>query len=137
MVSSADISDAALVETLADLKRGLQEDVAQHRRLVTIVDLTSAKLLNAKQRVLLNDWFKDTRDMTRVSSLGVVFIAPSAVLRGVLTAIFWFQTFGAPHGVAANLSEAVAWALARLTDAGVSLKPDIRAAIERAWAPKT
>lgn len=130
--TATDVSDEALASTLDDLRRSLEQDCALGRPVLSIVDLTHARPLNAKQRTIMASWFKDIRHLTQQGSLGVFFLAPNAVVRGVLTAIFWFQTFSAPHAVGANLAEAMDFCVARLSTTGLHVDDVLAARIERA-----
>jgi hypothetical protein len=128
------ISDAELARALAQLLIWLRDDHTKQRRIVSIIDLSRARLLNAKQRTVMHEWLQDARAMTIETSLGVAFIAPSSLVRGVLTAIFWFQSLGAPHAITGSLGEAVTWSVERLAQARIPLPCDARSDIERALA---
>jgi hypothetical protein len=51
-------------------------------------------------------------------SLGIVFVVASAVVRGILTALFWIRRVPVPHTIAPDLDEALSWAIARCREAG-------------------
>jgi len=111
----------------------MQLDREQGKRSAAIVDLTGAPALNAKQRGVVGAWVKETRELMRATSISTAFVAPSALLRGALTAIFWTQSFGGPHRVLGTLDEAVAWSLERLCEAGVQVPDGAQEAVLQAF----
>lgn len=130
---SPDFLDRDLVADLAAIRNELQADRARGRRVAAIVDLHGAPALNAKQRAVVGEFLKETRDLMRVTALSTAFVAPSALLRGALTAIFWTQSFGVPHRVLATLDEAIAWSLERIRDTGLHVADGSQEAVLRAF----
>ena len=68
----------------------------------------------------------------REVTLGVAFIPASAIIRGVLTAIFWVRPPYAPHDVCAQLNDGLDWLLARCEQRRVSIAWQARVDIRRA-----
>lgn len=125
--------DSDLMDDLATILREMQADRSKGRRFASIIDLRNAAPLNAKQRAVVGAWVKETRELTRITSISTAFVAPSALLRGVLTAIFWTQSFGVPYRVLATLEDAVAWSLERVRDTGVGIPEGTQQAVLRAF----
>jgi hypothetical protein len=126
--------DQDLSDDLAAILREMQSDRAAGRRFASIVDLTGAPALNAKQRAVVSAWVKETRELTRLTTISTVFVAPSALLRGALTAIFWTQSFGVPNRVLGTLNDAVTWSLERILDTGLPVAPGTDQAALRAFS---
>src|SRR5688572_13773376 len=61
-----------------------------------ITDLTAVTDAPPSQRRIAGDWTARTTDLQREWSLGGAVVAPSTVLRGILTAIHWFKKPPAP-----------------------------------------
>lgn len=119
--SSEGFLDHDLADDLASILREIKASRDLGKRTASIIDLTGAPALNAKQRAIVSAWVKDTRDLMRLTSISTAFVAPSALVRGALTAIFWTQCFGGPHRVFGTLDEAVTWSLDRVRDCGVQV----------------
>jgi hypothetical protein len=45
----------------------------------------------ASQRRFTADWLQRTATLQRTGSVGAAHVTPSAILRGLITAVFWFQ----------------------------------------------
>jgi hypothetical protein len=64
---------------------------------VLLVDCTSSSVPSAAMRRRLVAWNVSHRVRIRESVGGVAFVIPSAVIRGVLTAMLWVQPIEAPY----------------------------------------
>lgn len=126
-------SDQDLSEDLRTILREMHADYAAHRRSASIIDLTDAAALNAKQRAVVSTWVKDTRELSRHTSISTAFVAPSALVRGALTAIFWTQSFGVPHRVFATLHDAVVWSLDHIRATGLEVAEGTDRAVMHAF----
>lgn len=131
--SSETFLDHDLADDLASILREMKSDRERGKRSASVIDLTGAPPLNAKQRAVVGAWVKDTRELMREISISTAFVAPSALLRGALTAIFWTQSFGGPHRVLGTLDDAVAWSLDRIRDNGVPIPDDAQQRVLQAF----
>lgn len=122
-------TDQDLAQDLVRLRQQMEDDLSHGRKLVSVIDLTDAAALNASQRKMLTEWRRQTHDLSLSVSIGTVFVAPSQIIRGVLTALFWLHEFGVPHGVVGTLDEAVQWAIQQLEAAKLPVPERLR--IER------
>jgi hypothetical protein len=61
------------------------------------------------QRKRMADWMKQHENQIRERTAGCAFVLPSALQRGVLTAILWLQPMACPHTIVGTLEEALAW----------------------------
>jgi hypothetical protein len=102
-----DVLDAVLAELEAELRRGSPY--------VLLFDLTDSLVPSATQRQKLAAHMRDNKARIRLSVLGVGVVQSSALVRGVVTAIFWIAPPEVPHRVFSLRSEAVDWARS-LTD---------------------
>jgi hypothetical protein len=89
---------------------------ARREAYVLIIDLRRSADMPAAQRKVLTDYMKKQEDVVRMRCAGTALIFESAVMRAVLTAIFWVKQPPQEVRVFGNVQEAVAWggeALAR------------------------
>ena len=111
-------NEQEFVEYHERLRVAMVETRSQGRRTVTILDLTAAAPLTARQRAMQIEWSRQTDALFREVSLGIVFVVASAVVRGILTALFWIRRVPVPHAIVQDLDEAVSWAIARCRETG-------------------
>jgi hypothetical protein len=106
-----DLSD----QDVRDLLRGLEDRLSIAVPYVLLFDLSHAAMPSPLQRQLLTAHMKRNRELIhrRIRALGVV--APSSLIRGVLTALFWIEAPPVPHQIFATNAGAAAWAQARMT----------------------
>ncbi len=81
---------------------------------VLVYDARLAAPAPASQRRMQAEWMKLNDAGVRRSTAGIAFVIPSAVVRGVLTAIFWLQPLACPHLVTESFEEAFRWARGKL-----------------------
>ncbi|MET0385475.1 MAG: hypothetical protein ABW321_05935 [Polyangiales bacterium] len=127
--ASSAFSDAELERVLTRLQEEMEADHKLQRRLVSIIDLRGSFPLTAKQRSKLAAWLKQKEQLSHEVSLGMAFVITSAVIRGVLTAVFWVQNPPVPCTVEGDLDAAVRWAIDRFdvehVDVPASLRTDL------------
>jgi hypothetical protein len=126
--------DQQLIEDLAKIVREMQRDRAAGVRCVSVIDLRDALPLNAKHRKLVMEWLRESEPMIPFISLGTVFHAPSPLVRGVLTAMFWLHPYPVPHTVVADMDDAMRWAIVRMEDSGTPVPARLRQELGRAFA---
>lgn len=120
------LTDAEMMQGLAEAEAALQAERARAKRLVCLTDLTDAAPLNAHQRKLMAKWGKDTASLMCDVSVGVVVVTPSAVMRGVATALSWLFTPPVPHAFVGSLDEAASWGVARCDELAVPVPSALR-----------
>ena len=101
----------------------LAEAERQGQRTVVIVDVSETVRASKEERKLETEWRTRHEAMLKRVSLGAAVLVPNQFVRGALTAILWLQPPPNGHIVTLRLSEAVDWAVARLTSHGVPV-PD-------------
>jgi hypothetical protein len=56
-----------------------------------------------------SEWIRVNREAVTRLNRGTAFITSSAMITGLVRAIFYFQPFPVPHAFFRNLPEAVSW----------------------------
>lgn len=96
----------------------LGELLRKQERHVLIVDATGGKSLKGTHRQMVAEWNK--RNATELSRYraGLVLVTPSAVLRGMITAVYWIHPAPFPYKAVDTLESAYAWANRQLGNSG-------------------
>jgi hypothetical protein len=97
-------------EALASLLQGLEACLARGSPYVLIFDLSHSGVPNAVQRAALATHIRKNKSRSQRWVQGIAVIAPSPLVRGMLTAILWLETLAVPHEVFATSIEARSWA---------------------------
>lgn len=131
--------DEELLSMTREVTRAMQVHSAQGVRAVVIVDLSEAPHITPRQRRLVGEWRAEVRDLTRQIAAGMVMVVTSQMVRGVLTAISWFQKEPVPVCYVTTLAEALRWAIAKCDTEEIAIPPPVRRRLERrserpAWA---
>ena len=79
-----------------------------------MVDLSALKTPSAVQRRAFAEHLKRFEAHDVAYNQGSALIAPNAVVKGVLTAVFWLAPPKFPHQAFANEADAARWAQGRL-----------------------
>lgn len=93
---------------------------------VLIMDMTAGTAgATAAQRAKVAEWIEANDELLRSKKqLAHIMVVNSAVVRGVITAVFWLRPPANPHHVVSNLDEAVDRAVSVLSQAGIDVAPD-------------
>jgi len=81
---------------------------------VCVLDLRRSGHMSPAQRRTLTDWMNESRDGLARSCLGTALIFESALLRAMLTAVFWAFRPPYPTQTFATRHEALGWARQRV-----------------------
>src|SRR5262252_2029385 len=100
-----ELTDEAVLSVLRDLEARL----ARGGTYGLIFDLSNAGTPNAVQRQLLAGHMRKNRALIERSVRRLAVVAPSSMVRGMLTAIFWIQPPPVPYEVFSSRDEAAAW----------------------------
>lgn len=106
-----DPTDAVLLEMCAARERWAE--VAKFP-VAWVVDTANLGGATARQRRILGDHLERFEPHDLAWNQGSAIIVPNAVLRGIVTAVFWLKSPRFPHESFRTKAEAVAWATARL-----------------------
>lgn len=75
----------------------------------------------AKYREQQSRWMADTQDEFEGRLLGIAFVIPQPVIRGVLMAMYWIKKPYYSYSVVANEASAWAWTSAELARHGIEV----------------
>jgi hypothetical protein len=112
------VTDAGIDGILGELRGHLNSATPY----ALVFDMTDAGVPSALQRRKLADHMKNHAAKIQRLVRGLGVIAPSPVLRGVITALFWVAQPGMPHRIFATRDEALTWAAA-IVGAGQASAP--------------
>jgi hypothetical protein len=93
--------------------------LARDKQWVSIFDARDVRPLDSKQVRRQADWIKRNAAVLSRLNLGIAFVIPSPMIRGVLRAILWIQPLPQPHVVVANMSAAYSWCAIQLRAVGL------------------
>jgi hypothetical protein len=86
-----------------------EQAVARHEPHFVIVDARQGESMAAVHRRRVADWVTQNEPALRAYRVGLAFVSESALLRGVLTAIYWVRRPPYPTAWFRTLQEAEDW----------------------------
>jgi len=104
-------TDAEFLDYLAESSRHAR---VRSGRAAVLIDARKGAAMNARQRKQQADWQRENERVLRENTAGTAFVVSNAVIRGLLTAIFWLQPLPHEHLVTQSMEEAERWCRARL-----------------------
>lgn len=114
-------TDEELRARLADYKARLQESQRKHMRDITIVEFTKSNQYSPQQRRIQSEWNGECEALLREVELSIIFVTPSLLMRGVITAVFWVAPPPFPYEVCEDVHEALARAISLCEQEGMSI----------------
>lgn len=78
-------------------------------RKVSLLDLTKAKGATAKQRQMQAQWIGIHEQKLRRDFAAAAIVTDNALIRGVVTAVFWIRPLPLPTEITATIAQAEAW----------------------------
>lgn len=102
-----------------DAEGRIRTMTAEGRRAVLVIDTTDSEPGGAESRRVQADWQKAFAAELKATTLLAVFVAPSRLVRGGLTALSWMNAFPFPISTVATVEEALDVADAELAKAGL------------------
>jgi hypothetical protein len=124
------VTESAIGDSLNYLEQLYKEGRQNRERSYTVTDLTRMRqFAPASQRKIVSEWMSRTLDLQKTVCDGGANVTPSAILRGLVTALYWFAPPPVPAIFVATRREAYAEALKAFDGAKVVLRPDLRAAL--------
>jgi hypothetical protein len=115
------VSDSALHDVLGHLEHLMHVSKQRGAKLFFITDLTHMhEVTPASQRRYTAEWMGRTSQLQRAASVGGAQVTPSAVLRGIITAVFWLQPPPIPPILVATREEALQKGIELLEAAGIA-----------------
>lgn len=119
-----DESQWPLVRIRYDTSPSIEELDAHHARMdkmyeregwrAVLIEVATGVSLNAPMRRRQAEWLARQRAVMASKCAGLAFVLPSALHRGMLTAVLWIQPLPAPHCVVSTVEEAETWCRERL-----------------------
>ena len=104
--TSDNLTDGELIDFLEKYDAFMQE---QNQRHAVVVDLKRTKRMPSRQRKMITDSMSKRNEYTKQFSACTALVFESAVMRGMLMAIFWIVKPAYPTKVFNSRKEAVAW----------------------------
>jgi hypothetical protein len=123
---SEEQTDHELRTRLEDYKARLEESQRRQLRDITILEFTSGNMYSPQQRRIQSEWNRECDALLRDVELSMIFVTPSLLMRGVITAVFWVAQPQFPYEICEDVHEALARAFEISERAGVSIAPLVR-----------
>jgi hypothetical protein len=122
----------SLVAMLTHLEQLLRYGRKTGDRSFVITDLSRIRQIpGADQRRYSADWMQRNIELHKTATVGAANVAPSAILRGMVTAVFWLRPPPTPTAVVASREEAIQRGLEALHAAGIRLPARLRDSFNR------
>jgi hypothetical protein len=122
------VRDEDVRSALAYIEELMLECKKCREKCVQVTDASGMTTLPpASQRKITGEWIKATIQLQREVSLGGANVTPSAIIRGMITAIHWFHKPETPVVFVATRAAGVLQALRWFEEAKVPLPPRLRA----------
>jgi hypothetical protein len=122
------VDDGDLLGALDHVESLFTQAAKAREKIFILADLTSMREVTpAGQRKLAADWMKRTAPMTKVTSAGAAMVTPSAILRGIITAVYWLQPPPTPSFCVATRHEGMLKGIERLEAVKALLSPRLLA----------
>lgn len=120
----ARVSDADLAAFLAELQRASPTLDRPH---AWIADFAGIESTTATQRRMFAEHQVAVEAVDRAHNAGAAIVIPNAMVRGVVTAVYWIKPPVYPYQFVQRLDEALVWVTDSLKRRGVSLDaPSLR-----------
>jgi hypothetical protein len=128
--------DATFRDAMQFIEELMKDARSADGKTYQITDLTRMReLAPASQRKFASKWLASTFQLQRMVSIGASHVAPSTIVRGLITAIDWLQKSALPATYVATREEAFAIAIKCFDDAHFALPADVRARLTERRAP--
>ena len=118
--------DADFEAALGHVEQIMVECRSTGQKCGQITDLTRMQqIAPASQRKFAGDWAKRNSDLIVAVSVGGATVTPSAILRGLVTAVHWFHRPPTPNAFLATRPEGLLYVIGLLEQAKVVLPPRV------------
>ena len=101
-------TDDELRARLEDYKSRLIESQRKEMRDITILEFTTSNQYSPQQRRIQSEWNRECDELLREVELSIIFVTPSLLMRGVITAVFWVAPPPFPYVICEDVHEALA-----------------------------
>jgi hypothetical protein len=124
--------DADFEAALGQIEAIMRECRSAGGKCAQVTDLTRMQqIAPASQRKFAGDWAKRNNDLIVAVSVGGATVTPSAILRGLVTAVHWFHRPPTPNAFLATRPRGQAYVIELLEKAKVVLPPRVCALRDR------
>ena len=118
--------DADFEAALGQIEQIMQECQTTGHKCAQITDLTRMEqIAPASQRRYAGEWAKRNNDLIVAVSVGGATVTPSAILRGLVTAVHWFHRPPTPNAFLATRPGGLLYVIELLEQAKVVLPPRV------------
>ena len=118
--------DSVLEASLTYTEQLMRECQSVRGRCAQVTDLTRMQALSpASQRKIAGEWVKKNSGLILATSVGGATITPSSILRGLVTAVYWFHKPATASEFFATRAEALRYVIRLLEEARVPLPPRV------------
>jgi hypothetical protein len=119
-------TDDDLRAALGRFEAIMREACKSREKFSLVTDLSRLRHLPpASQRKIAADWVNSTSELQKITNLGGANVTPSAIIRGIVTAIYWLAKPPTPAAFVATREEAMHQAIRWLEEAGTLLPPSL------------
>lgn len=130
------LEDGDVQSAVMHLEQIMLECKKSREKCVQVTDASAMTALpTASQRKLTGEWMKKTGDLQRDVSLGGANVTPSAIIRGIITAIHWFHKPETPVVFVATRDEGMLQAIKWFEQAKIPLPARLREVRDRLSVP--
>lgn len=131
-------ADADFEAALDHVEQIMRECRGTGRKCAQITDLSRMQqIAPASQRKYAGEWAKRNNGLIVSASVGGATVTPSAILRGLVTAVHWFHRPPTPNAFLATLPDGQRYVIDLLEQANVSLPLRVRELRDRLAAQAT
>lgn len=121
-----DQTDEELRARLHDYKERLLQSQRKQMRDITILEFTLNSQYSPQQRRIQSEWNRECDELLREVELSIIFVTPSLLMRGVITAVFWVAPPPFQYEICEDVHEALARAFEICELTGLHMDPIAR-----------
>jgi hypothetical protein len=127
---TGNLTDADLVAMNAEVTLAMRKHASLSMRTAVVLDFSKAGPISPSQRKIIGQWRTEVRELTKKVSVGMAMVVKSPVIRGVLTAISWFQAEPVPVVYVDSFEEGVDWVLMRCAVSQIDVPSHVRVRLQ-------
>jgi hypothetical protein len=125
-VQIADVTDEGLKAYFDEVEARLRLDHAEGRRFALVFDPRHGRPPTLEQRLIQARFIERTAPLVAEVNLGTALCTPSAVLRGMMAALFWVARSPSPQISLPSMRAALDWAIEKVVAAGLEVPKPLR-----------
>jgi hypothetical protein len=126
------VPDGDFEAALGAMEQVMRDCQAKREKCAQVTDIARVReIATASQRQYAGEWLKRNTQLVVATSVGGATVTPSAVLRGLITAVHWFHKPATPNAFVATREEGLRYVIGLLDEAHVALPERVRILRER------